>query len=53
MDVGPPVPPPEDGLVTSYTAAFNRVLEAAIRRAPEQWLCMHERWLTRREGAAS
>jgi KDO2-lipid IV(A) lauroyltransferase len=54
MDVSPPLAPPEDGLVTTYTATFNRVLEAAIRRAPEQWLWMHDRWRTRpREGVPS
>jgi KDO2-lipid IV(A) lauroyltransferase len=47
MDVGPALPPPPDGLVTTYTATFNRVLEAAIRQAPEQWLWMHDRWRTR------
>ena len=47
MDVGPPVPPPPDGLVTTYTATFNPVIEAAIRRAPEQWLWIHDRWRTR------
>jgi KDO2-lipid IV(A) lauroyltransferase len=47
LEVGPPLPPPPDGLVTTYTTLFNRVLEAAIRRAPEQWLWMHDRWRTR------
>lgn len=47
MDVGAALPSPEDGLVTTYTTTFNRVLEAAIRRAPEQWLWMHDRWRTR------
>jgi len=47
MEVGPALPPPADGLVTTYTTTFNRVLEAAIRRAPEQWLWMHDRWRTR------
>ncbi|HSE03980.1 MAG TPA: lysophospholipid acyltransferase family protein [Methylomirabilota bacterium] len=53
MDVGPPVPPPPDGLVTTYTATFNRVIEAAIRRAPEQWLWIHDRWRTRPRAAAT
>ena len=39
-------PLPLGGNVLSYTAAFNRVIEAAIRRAPEQWFWMHERWRT-------
>jgi KDO2-lipid IV(A) lauroyltransferase len=47
VDVGPALPPPPDHQIATYTAAFNRVLEAAIRRAPEQWLWMHDRWRTR------
>ena len=47
MDVGAALPPPEDGQVSTYTSTFNRVLEATIRRAPEQWLWMHDRWRTR------
>jgi len=47
IEVGAALPPPEDGQVTTYTSTFNRVLEAAIRRAPEQWLWMHDRWRTR------
>ena len=47
MEVGPPVPPPPDADVVAYTARFNQVIEAAIRRAPEQWLWMHARWRTR------
>ena len=33
--------------VDDYTAAFNRSIEAAVRRAPEQWFWMHNRWKTR------
>lgn len=47
MDVGPPLVPPPDGDIEAYTATFNLVIEAAIRRAPEQWLWMHARWRTR------
>jgi KDO2-lipid IV(A) lauroyltransferase len=47
MDVGAAVPPPVDGQIATYTSAFNRVLEATIRRTPEQWLWMHDRWRTR------
>lgn len=47
MEVDAALPPPPDGEVTTYTTTFNRVLEAAIRRAPEQWLWMHDRWRTR------
>jgi KDO2-lipid IV(A) lauroyltransferase len=46
MDVRPPLPAPADGDVQTYTAAFNDAIEAAIRRAPEQWLWMHARWRT-------
>jgi lauroyl/myristoyl acyltransferase len=53
MDVSPPLPPPPDGDVLAYTATFNRVIEAAIRRAPEQWLWMHARWRTRPREAGS
>jgi KDO2-lipid IV(A) lauroyltransferase len=52
MDVGAPIPPPPDGDVATYTAAFNQVLEATIRRAPEQWLWMHARWRTQPKEAA-
>ncbi len=41
-----PIPAPETGDVTDYTAAFNRSIEAAIRQAPEQWFWLHRRWKT-------
>lgn len=47
------VPRPNDGEMTTYTAEFNRVIESAIRRAPEQWFWMHERWRTQPRGGAS
>ncbi len=53
VDIGAPIPPPPDGDVTTYTATFNQVLEATIRRAPEQWLWMHARWRTRPRESAS
>jgi len=53
VDVGAPIPPPPDRDVATYTAKFNEVLEATIRRAPEQWLWMHARWRTRPREAAS
>lgn len=53
MEVGPALAPPPDAQVTTYTATFNQVLEAAIRRAPEQWLWMHDRWRTRPREATS
>ena len=42
----PAIPAPQSGDVTDYTAAFNRSIEAAIRRAPEQWFWLHRRWKT-------
>jgi Kdo2-lipid IVA lauroyltransferase/acyltransferase len=45
VDAAVPVPPDRD--VLAYTAAFTRVIEAAIRRTPEQWFWMHDRWRTR------
>jgi len=47
VEVGAALPVPRDGDVVGYTATFNRAIEAAIRRAPEQWFWMHERWRTR------
>ena len=29
------------------TALFNRIIEAYVRRQPEQWFWMHQRWKTR------
>jgi KDO2-lipid IV(A) lauroyltransferase len=52
MDVGAPLIPPLDGDVSVYTAIFNQAIEAAIRRAPEQWFWMHARWRTRPREAA-
>jgi Kdo2-lipid IVA lauroyltransferase/acyltransferase len=46
VEVEPPLPVPADGDVRAYTAAFTRTIEAAIRRTPEQWFWMHERWRT-------
>jgi len=53
VEFGAPLPVPADGGIVAYTAAFNRAIEAAIRRAPEQWLWMHERWRTRPPAEAS
>jgi Kdo2-lipid IVA lauroyltransferase/acyltransferase len=47
VEVGPCIAAPAGRDVVAYTAAFNRALEAAIRRAPEQWFWMHRRWKTR------
>jgi KDO2-lipid IV(A) lauroyltransferase len=36
-----------DATIVELTARCTRVIEAAIRRAPEQWLWAHDRWRTR------
>ena len=40
---------PKDDIVTN-TARYTKVLEAVIRRHPDQWLWIHRRWKTRPEG---
>ena len=42
---------PKDDVVTN-TARYTQVLEAVIRRHPDQWLWIHRRWKTRPEGEA-
>ena len=42
-----PCRPPADGTSPTYTRCSTGSIEAAIRRAPEQWLWMHARWRTR------
>jgi len=50
----PPIPTIETGNqredVIANTAQYTRVLEAAIRRHPDQWLWIHRRWRTRPPG---
>jgi Kdo2-lipid IVA lauroyltransferase/acyltransferase len=41
-----------DEMIVELTARCTRVIEAAIRRAPEQWLWAHDRWRTRPPAAA-
>jgi len=53
VEVLPAIPVPASGDVAEYTAAFNRSIEAAIRRAPEQWFWIHNRWKTRPSPEAS
>lgn len=43
-------PPDREAEVIRLTAACSAALEAAIRRHPEEWVWMHERWKTRPEG---
>lgn len=47
VEIGPAIPAPPDGDVTRYTAAFTQSIEAVVRRDPEQWFWMHDRWKTR------
>ncbi len=47
VEVLPAVTPPADRSVVAYTAAFTRQIEEAVRRAPEQWFWLHDRWRTR------
>jgi KDO2-lipid IV(A) lauroyltransferase len=44
-----PVPRVEDreAAALELTAALSARIEAAIRRTPEQWVWMHQRWKTR------
>jgi KDO2-lipid IV(A) lauroyltransferase len=42
-----PAPPDREAEVVRITAECSRVFEEAIRRYPEQWVWMHERWKTR------
>ncbi len=39
--------------VIANTALFTKVIEDYVRRYPDQWLWVHRRWKTRREGEAS
>jgi KDO2-lipid IV(A) lauroyltransferase len=49
--VDPAVPLPRTGNrerdLVEATAAFTRIIEAKVRRWPEQWLWIHRRWKTR------
>jgi len=46
-----PLPTEQDreAAALALTAALSQRIEAAIRRAPEQWVWMHQRWKTRPE----
>ena len=50
--VGPPLAPPRsegdvEAAIVALTARCTEAIEAAIRKTPEQWLWMHDRWRTR------
>lgn len=51
LEIGPALPAPAAGDVVGYTASFNRAIEEATRRAPEQWFWIHRRWKTQPAGA--
>ncbi|WP_224364781.1 lysophospholipid acyltransferase family protein [Hyalangium versicolor] len=48
-----PLPAEQDreAAALALTAALSQRIEQAIRRAPEQWVWMHQRWKTRPEGS--
>jgi Kdo2-lipid IVA lauroyltransferase/acyltransferase len=43
----------EDSDVRQNTARFTAVIEAYVRRHPDQWLWVHKRWKTRPPGEAA
>ncbi len=50
-----PLPSEQDreAAALALTATLSRHIEEAIRRTPEQWVWMHQRWKTRPEGEPS
>jgi KDO2-lipid IV(A) lauroyltransferase len=49
--VGPQIPLINSGRkeddILANTQAYNRIIESIIRKHPEQWLWIHQRWKTR------
>ena len=43
----------EDADLLENTTRFNRVIERAVRRYPDQWLWVHRRWRTRPAGESA
>ncbi len=55
IEVQPPIYPEGSGreAVTSLTSRYVEVTEAEIRRRPEMWLWMHDRWRQRPQPGAA
>lgn len=50
IEVGDLIEPPPDRrskTILDYTTLYTRLIEDAIRKAPEQWIWMHKRWKSR------
>jgi KDO2-lipid IV(A) lauroyltransferase len=47
VEFHPVLTPPVANDPLAYTRTFNEVIEAAIRRVPDQWFWVHRRWKTR------